>query len=505
MAKSDEFIVYDSCQYTVNDWRNRNQVKTHDGVRWITVPVITKDRFGQRITEAEVVDHKWVKTHLGTLTASLEQGAARQGGPRAPRRVLHRVGLDPLAPRDQRELSSSRSHAASDSAAGSPTTPSTTSTPSPISQPSAKVAELVRRAGGTRYLTGPRGLDYLDPADFSDRRHRDRRARLLDAGAVPADLRRLRRPPVGRRSARQRRARGRDATSPPRFARCPVDRHRRDRGRPPTRSRSNRPRPTARTSTGSARWRCTSSCSSTPASSSFTGGYIGVDVFFVLSGYLVTQLLLRDVVGVGRIRFGRFYSRRFRRLLPAAFVALIVTAIVFTAISSPVEVAGAVGSFKAAFLYVANWYFIHHASGYFGADISTNPVLHLLVARGRGAVLPAVAADARRRCSCSAGASPRRHQMRAIQIVVAVGAVASAAWALALKGQNPEPRVLRHRRPGLRAARRRAAGARTGIDRRGRTASAGPCGSRRSRSLAGAADPGHRRGSISTRSSAGSW
>ena len=67
----DEFMFYDVASYTKNDWRNRNQVKTHDGVRWITVPVITKDRFGQRITEAEVVDHKWVKTHLGTLTASL--------------------------------------------------------------------------------------------------------------------------------------------------------------------------------------------------------------------------------------------------------------------------------------------------------------------------------------------------------------------------------------------------------------------------------------------------
>src|SRR3954464_3716739 len=62
----------------------------------------------------------------------------------------------------------------------------------------------------------------------------------------------------------------------------------------------------------------------------FTGGFIGVDVFFVLSGYLVTQLLLRDILGPsGRIRLGRFYSRRFRRLLPAAFVVLIVTACVY--------------------------------------------------------------------------------------------------------------------------------------------------------------------------------
>src|SRR5580704_7632213 len=71
MAKSDEFIVYDSAQYTVNDWRNRNQVKTHDGVRWITVPVVTKGRFGQRIVDAEVVDHRWVRTHRSTVAACL--------------------------------------------------------------------------------------------------------------------------------------------------------------------------------------------------------------------------------------------------------------------------------------------------------------------------------------------------------------------------------------------------------------------------------------------------
>src|SRR6202040_3664142 len=110
-------------------------------------------------------------------------------------------------------------------------------------------------------------------------------------------------------------------------------------------------------------------------SSLFPGGYIGVDVFFVLSGFLVTQLLLRDINARGSVRFGRFYARRFRRLLPAAFVALVVTAIVYSAIASPVEMASAVGSFKAAFLYSTNWYFIHQATGYFGANLATNPVL----------------------------------------------------------------------------------------------------------------------------------
>jgi peptidoglycan/LPS O-acetylase OafA/YrhL len=171
-------------------------------------------------------------------------------------------------------------------------------------------------------------------------------------------------------------------------------------------------------------------------SKTFSGGYIGVDVFFVLSGYLVTQLLLRDIHGRGSIRFDRFYARRFRRLLPAAFVALVVSAIVFAAIASPVEVADAVGSFKAAFLYSTNWYFVHQATGYFGANLATNPVLQfwsLAVEEQFYLVWPLALGGAfvlTRRLGQS-------RQIRVIRIVVAVGALASAAWALSLRTSDP--------------------------------------------------------------------
>ena len=168
MAKSDEFIVYDSCQYTVNDWRNRNQIKMADGVRWITVPVITKGRFGQRITEAEVVDHKWVKTHLGTLTTAVSKAPfgrqvldllgdcyARCTGTR----FLHEVNVDFL--RAVHAYLGFGCRLTDDSEYGVDELDGLS--------PSAKVAELVRRAGGSRYLTGPRGLDYLEAADFAQR------------------------------------------------------------------------------------------------------------------------------------------------------------------------------------------------------------------------------------------------------------------------------------------------------------------------------------------------
>src|SRR3954451_5730608 len=58
----------------------------------------------------------------------------------------------------------------------------------------------------------------------------------------------------------------------------------------------------------------------------FGGGFIGVDVFFVLSGFLVTGILVRDLSGGGRVDLRRFYARRFRRILPAAVAALVVVA-----------------------------------------------------------------------------------------------------------------------------------------------------------------------------------
>lgn len=107
-----------------------------------------------------------------------------------------------------------------------------------------------------------------------------------------------------------------------------------------------------------------------------TGGFVGVDVFFVLSGYLVTQLLMRDLEGRGSIDLWRFYSRRIRRLLPAAAAVLVASAVVFSAVGSPAELLDAQDAVRAAALYVANWHFIGQSSDYFGADIQASPVVH---------------------------------------------------------------------------------------------------------------------------------
>lgn len=62
----DEFIVYDDMQYTKNDWRNRNKIKTQNGVQWLTIPVV-QERLDQKINETFVFDKKWNIKHWRTI------------------------------------------------------------------------------------------------------------------------------------------------------------------------------------------------------------------------------------------------------------------------------------------------------------------------------------------------------------------------------------------------------------------------------------------------------
>ena len=96
------------------------------------------------------------------------------------------------------------------------------------------------------------------------------------------------------------------------------------------------------------------------------GGFLGVDVFFVISGYLITSLLLRDWREHGRIQFGRFYVRRARRLLPALFVMLGVVSL-YSLVFLPDTVAELRGAVIAALAYVENWHLISNDVSYFVA------------------------------------------------------------------------------------------------------------------------------------------
>lgn len=108
--------------------------------------------------------------------------------------------------------------------------------------------------------------------------------------------------------------------------------------------------------------------------SSFSGGFVGVDVFFVISGFLITRLI-KDEVEAGTFRFGNFYMRRVRRLAPTMIVVLALSFAAAYAILSPADMELFSGSLVAALLSVSNFFFWWNTD-YFGAEASVQPLLH---------------------------------------------------------------------------------------------------------------------------------
>ena len=106
------------------------------------------------------------------------------------------------------------------------------------------------------------------------------------------------------------------------------------------------------------------------------GGFVGVDVFFVISGFLITGLLVRERARTGRISLPAFYARRVRRLLPAGMVALAVTLVASFAILSPLDVPHVAEDGAAAALSVGNIRFALEAGDYFASVEAPSPFLH---------------------------------------------------------------------------------------------------------------------------------
>ena len=162
-----------------------------------------------------------------------------------------------------------------------------------------------------------------------------------------------------------------------------------------------------------------------------TGGFLGVDLFFVISGFLITWLLIAERQRHGRIRLGRFYLRRARRLLPALVTMLVATTI-FMAIFFRGDLAEARGDIGAAGGYFSNWWYVLHHRSYFVAAGRQPPLQHLwslaveeqfyLVWPLLLIILLAV-----------------RVRLRWVFAVATVGAVASAWWmrTLAIRGNVP--------------------------------------------------------------------
>ena len=156
------------------------------------------------------------------------------------------------------------------------------------------------------------------------------------------------------------------------------------------------------------------------------GGFVGVDVFFVISGYLICRLI-NDEIKAGSFTVAGFYKRRVMRLFPALFAMLIATSILAYVYLLPIELKEYSDSLIAAVTNVSNIYFALTTS-YFDAPAETRPLLHtwsLSVEEQFYIVCPLFMLACHRYC-------PRR-----LNLLIAVGAVLSFAAAFLAYGRNP--------------------------------------------------------------------
>jgi peptidoglycan/LPS O-acetylase OafA/YrhL len=106
------------------------------------------------------------------------------------------------------------------------------------------------------------------------------------------------------------------------------------------------------------------------------GGFVGVDVFFVISGFLITGLLLRDYALTGRVSLAAFYSRRIRRIVPAALVVLVATSVVGYFLFNTTRAFATIWDAVYAFVFAANWRFSAVGVDYFHTTDPASPLQH---------------------------------------------------------------------------------------------------------------------------------
>lgn len=168
------------------------------------------------------------------------------------------------------------------------------------------------------------------------------------------------------------------------------------------------------------------------------GGFIGVDVFFVISGFLITGILLRDADKLGHVSFVEFYRRRARRILPAATLTLAAIAVVSWLIFTPGRAVSTWWDSLAALAFFSNWRFAVQGTDYFTAAGPISPVRHfwsLSVEEQFYFVWPAVMAAIVFITARRAMRSNARHLIAGA--IMAALVTSSFAWAVVDTGTNP--------------------------------------------------------------------
>lgn len=162
IAAVDEFILYDDMQFTRRDWRNRNQIKTPQGVQWLTVPVQVKGKYYQTIRETEIDGTDWAEVHWKALAQNYR---------RAPHYPEISAWLEPLYYKKKYTHISQLNRSFLEAICNYlevKTVLKNSWDYTLIEGKTERLADLCVKAGATEYISGPAAKVYIDENVFSD-------------------------------------------------------------------------------------------------------------------------------------------------------------------------------------------------------------------------------------------------------------------------------------------------------------------------------------------------
>lgn len=163
IAAVDEFIIFDDMQFTRRDWRNRNLIKTPHGVQWLTVPVLAKGKYHQKIRETEIDGTSWASSHWKSLVQNYRRAAEFDSVASWLEPLYLSESYTHISQLNRRLIEAVCKHLRIS------TTISNSWDYTLIGGKTERLANLCIQAGGTHYISGPAAKDYLEEKVFRER------------------------------------------------------------------------------------------------------------------------------------------------------------------------------------------------------------------------------------------------------------------------------------------------------------------------------------------------
>lgn len=163
IASVDEFIIYDDMQYTRRDWRNRNQIKTPQGVRWLTIPVNVKGKYFQKIKETEIAGPEWASEHWNKIVQNYRQAPHFREISDWLESIYLNASYTHLSQLNRRLIEAVCCYL------GITTIISNSWDYTLLDGKTERLADLCAQAGGTEYVSGPVAKDYIEEHVFTNR------------------------------------------------------------------------------------------------------------------------------------------------------------------------------------------------------------------------------------------------------------------------------------------------------------------------------------------------